>query len=211
MTIDDLKSRSIDKDVSDFDIIRNKLIDFNNEEDVDGAPNPNRKKIRIDYDSIYEIKNLMVTDFDAFGNRVVREANEAERKEELAKQAYEAFGVNLNKSLTFMNMISKLTEEVEKINKEEEAFLKGEKSNVDIADPSSKLFSTNDLLYTFETVLGKSGTKSNVKPNEESVKLLSIATINIDRPKDTFGYGTVVQLTQEEIDDIIDKDFILGC
>lgn len=209
----ELEGRAISKSEEDFEKIRDALRQFNNEDPVEGskAPNPSRKRIRIDYESIYAIKDQIVVDYDVFGNRISRPANDAERKDELAKQAKEAFGITLNKSMTFMNMIARLTEEVGKLNEELENEDGGDKVGLNNDDPLSKQFSVNDLLYTFETVLGVNGTKSNIKPNVESVKLLESATINIDRPKNRRGFGKVSPLTRDEVDMIVDPDFIMGC
>lgn len=209
----EIRDKAKDSLDNDFDIIRQRLKEFNNEEPLEGSttPNPDRRKIRIDYESIYDIKNHMVHDVDTFGNKVYRRATDSERKDELAKQAREAFGITLNRSLTFMNMIVRLTEEVAKINDEEDSYSNGEDKTINLSSPENKEFTVNELLYTFETVLGKNGVKSNVKPNEESVRLLGDATINIDKPKVIVGYGKIEVLSSEYINTIIDPEFIMGC
>lgn len=190
--------------------IRDRLKEFNNEEpDKHGNPNPDRKIVRIDYEYIYEIRLMETEDFNvATGMKYIRPLDENEIRGVLSDYAKEAFNINLNRSLTFENMITELTNEVIKLNDEEINYYETAKENY---NPDDKLFSTNDLLFTFETILGKTGTNSTMKPNKESIKALDEATININSVRGGNGGGIIEPLTQEEISDIIDPDFMLGC
>lgn len=202
-------TKKLSKRDQEFLRIKEKLMAFNNEELLeDGSENPDRKKIRIDYDHIYNIRSLETEDFNInTGAKFIRTLNDQEMKLVLAQYAKDSFNITLNKSLTFENMVTQLVDEVSVLNSEEEDFLSQTKKE----DPSSKLFSPKDMLYAYETLIGAKGTNTTLKPNKESVSELRKATINMVNPNNTIVDSEVLRkLTDDEIKDIVDETFILG-
>lgn len=195
----------------DFEDIRDKLIEFNGE-----VPNTNMKKklIRIDYEYIYELRLKEKEEIDPFtGVKMTRKLIEKELREEVYNYALNSLNVKLNRMMPFDRMIDQLTEIVAKMNEEEEVFQNsmarqnGSKTNV----VNKNEFTTNDLLYALETVENLHTTKTTLKPHPGSLERLGVATINIDSPSDVKSNKFIRELTEEELNDIIDPDFDLGC
>lgn len=195
----------------DFEDIRDKLIEFNGE-----VPNTNMKKklIRIDYEYIYELRLKEKEEIDPFtGVKMTRKLIEKELREEVYNYALNSLNVKLNRMMPFDRMIDQLTEIVAKMNEEEEVFQNsmarqnGSKTNV----INKNEFTTNDLLYALETVENLHTTKTTLKPHPGSLERLGVATINIDSPSDIKSNKFIRELTEEELNDIIDPDFDLGC
>lgn len=193
----------------DFEDIRDKLIEFNGE-----VPNAKKKLIRIDYEYIYELRLKEKEEIDPFtGVKMTRKLIEKELREEVYNYALNSLNVKLNRMMPFDRMIDQLTEIVAKMNEEEEVFQNsmarqnGSKTNV----VNKNEFTTNDLLYALETVENLHTTKTTLKPHPGSLERLGVATINIDSPSDIKSNKFIRELTKEELNDIIDPDFDLGC
>lgn len=193
----------------DFEDIRDKLIEFNGE-----VPNAKKKLIRIDYEYIYELRLKEKEEIDPFtGVKMTRKLIEKELREEVYNYALNSLNVKLNRMMPFDRMIDQLTEIVAKMNEEEEIFQNsmarqnGSKTNV----VNKNEFTTNDLLYALETVENLHTTKTTLKPHPGSLERLGVATINIDSPSDIKSNKFIRELTEEELNDIIDPDFDLGC
>lgn len=193
----------------DFEDIRDKLIEFNGE-----VPNAKKKLIRIDYEYIYELRLKEKEEIDPFtGVKMTRKLIEKELREEVYNYALNSLNVKLNRMMPFDRMIDQLTEIVAKMNEEEEVFQNsmarqnGSKANI----VNKNEFTTNDLLYALETVENLHTTKTTLKPHPGSLERLGVATINIDSPSDIKSNKFIRELTKEELNDIIDPDFDLGC
>lgn len=193
----------------DFEDIRDKLIEFNGE-----VPNAKKKLIRIDYEYIYELRLKEKEEIDPFtGVKMTRKLIEKELREEVYNYALNSLNVKLNRMMPFDRMIDQLTEIVAKMNEEEEVFQNsmarqnGSKTNV----VNKNEFTTNDLLYALETVENLHTTKTTLKPHPGSLERLGVATINIDSPSVIKSNKLIRELTEEELNDIIDPDFDLGC
>lgn len=184
--------------------IRNQLEEFN--EELRSADQSDKKFFRIDYEYIYEIQNMEVEDFDPLtGRNIIRPVNDVDMRRILAEYALESFNINLPRTSSFTAMISSLTDQITSLNEEEIQYHETASNN---KTSEKHFFTTNDLLFASTIVSGNSGTITSVKPNEDCIQGLT-NTINKDDLQ--IGRGFMRALTDEEINEIIDPDFILGC
>ena len=159
-------------------------------------------RYRIDYEYIHDIQNMETNSYNFMKNAYeIRKLNVGEMKDVLEEYAKSSFNIQLNKQLTFHNMISELTDKIMELNNEYD--------DTEEENESQEGLTLFDMIYSYDMIMDI-GKDEGERPPIEALTLLKNGIEEIDYIK-VYGekFLNISKLTEDEIEDIIDPDFII--